>query len=40
MLTTAEASDRPMMRWAAHRALSDVHGIPHTFSVYVLKKVR
>ena len=35
----ARASDSPLMRWAAHSDRISVHGMPHTFSVYVLKKI-
>jgi hypothetical protein len=31
--TTAERSERSLMRWAAHSARSSEHGMPHTFSV-------
>ena len=33
-------SERPWIRWAAQSAEISVHGMPQTFSVYVLKKVR
>ncbi len=35
----ARASDRPWMRCAAHSERISVQGMPHTFSVYVLKKI-
>ena len=31
--------ESPLILWAAHSALISLHGIPQTFSVYVLKKV-
>ena len=36
---TALKSDRPRIRCAAHSALISVQETPHTFSVYVLKKI-
>ena len=36
----ARISESPWMRCAAHSARISVHGMPHTFSVYVLKKSR
>ncbi len=35
----AFASESPWMRCAAHSARISVHGMPQTFSVYVLKKI-
>src|ERR1700721_1142979 len=32
-------SDRPLMRWAAQSAEMSLQLMPHTFSVYVLKKM-
>ena len=39
-LRTAPASDRFLIRCAAQSACSSVAGMPQTFSVYVLKKIR
>src|SRR5262249_43547009 len=35
----AVLSDRPLMRWAAQSAEISLQLMPHTFSVYVLKKM-
>jgi hypothetical protein len=36
----ALARESPWILWAAHSARISVQGIPQTFSVYVLKKIR
>jgi hypothetical protein len=40
VFNTTDRSDSPLIRCAAHSARSSEHGMPHTFSVYVRKKVR
>ncbi len=39
-LLTAPSSESPLILCAAQSAEISLHGMPHTFSVYVLKKMR